>query len=363
MLRDILQPLKDSVDRMSTKKRIWTLIGTLIYAAALGGLINIAVVPFWIKLSAFIIAVIVSIVFCYSFLLLRKRELNQEEEGEYNTHAVQPDVVIPPKPSTPPTNAIEHKSLVEPTGTNISVEITSNKPPRRRFIRRKLFRELINENDVHFLVIHSYTPIPQGKFKRRLWKHRTQKIELDNSPDVDVRLATKIRIFPTDKETKIFCLERLHWWSHGPAQLGVIACAIAVMLPTALIGSSDSNWDVRLAIITVAALGFGVWYYAIWMKWAYTYLIFTNSKIRLLYRPPFNLPSQTPSTDLVKLTGGMKSSSSWLGNNLHYGTIQTETVANVVDDWLLKLVRYVKNYERKAQLLEQLREDAEHEFA
>jgi hypothetical protein len=360
MLRGVFQPVRDLIQTKSTKWRIWAVVICLSYALIIGGIINL--MPFingWVKLGFFALALAIAMA---ALLLIVPKYVEEQKENEAHRQHDETNTQIPPKPSMPPTNAIEHKSLTEPSGTNISIELSSNKPPRRRWIRRRLFRELIEEDNIHFLVIHSYTPIPQGRFKKRLWKHRTQKIELDNSPDVDIKLATKIPIFPTDKETKIFCLERLHWWSHGPAQLGIIACAIAVMLPVSLLGSRDNNWTARLVSIAAIACGFGIWYFIIWMRWAYTYLIFTNSKIRLLYRPPFNLPSQTPSTDLVKLTGGIKPSSSWWGNNLHYGTIQTETVANVVDDWLLKLVRYVKDYERKAQLLEQLREDAENEL-
>jgi hypothetical protein len=217
----------------------------------------------------------------------------------------------------------------------------------------------VNEKDTNFLVIHTYSPAPQGRFKKKLWKHKTHKIELDNSPHVDIRLATKIPILPTDAEAKIYCLERLHWWSHGPAQIGIIVAilaALALVVPSILLsGDTVAAWIPALVLTIVG----GVWYFFVWIKWAYTYLIFTNRKVRLPYRPPFNLPSETPSTDLTKLTGGTQPKAGWWGRTVGYGTIRTETVADVVDRWLLDKVRYIKRYEEKAQLLDQLREDAE----
>jgi hypothetical protein len=199
--------------------------------------------------------------------------------------------------------------------------------------------------------------VSQGVFKKKLWKHKIQKLELDDSPDVNIRLATKIPILPTDGETKIYHLQRLHWLSYGPAQLGIATGTMLVMwlLSAESLQSGGANLPIG-PLLLIGASG-GVWYYLVWVHWAFKYLIFTNLKIRLPYRPPFKLPRSTPSTDLVELKGGTDPSSGVIGNIFGYGSIRTETIANVVDQWLLKSVRFVKNYERVALLLDQLREN------
>jgi hypothetical protein len=323
----------------------------------LGGLINLAPISFWPKFGAFVMAVIVTICFLYASISLRQDNVESFDEDEQPSSSKN----IPPMPTSPPTVTLDNPSLSQPAVSNISIEISADPPPRRFLRRPEESRELVNENDINKLVIRTYEPVPQGRFKKKLWRHKTQTIELDNSPDVDIRLATKIPISPTDRETKIYCLERLHWWSHGPEQLAIAAGTLGLIVLILLLGSSSNDWATKLAVIFVILVAGGIWYFFVWMKWAYRFLIFTNKKIRFPYVPPLNLPSNDPSTDLVKLTGGMNQKASWWGRTIGYGTIRTETVADVVDDWLLKDVRYVKNHTRKARILDQLREDAEYE--
>jgi hypothetical protein len=273
----------------------------------------------------------------------------------------KPKQKIPPKPSAPPTIAIQAKSIETVNTERIQENISNNPPPKRRGRRQNVYRELVNENDIMSLVVHTYTPIPQGAFKKKLWKHKLQRIELDNSRYVKTKLATRVPIVLTNDEEKIYCLTRLHWWSYGPAQIGITALTLAMIALVAVIGLSNAETDsytgTLILILLIAIVG-AAWYFVIWMRWGYRYLVITNLKIRLLYRPPFNLPSRTPQTDLVSLEGGISPSSSWWGNTWGYGSIKTETVATVVDSWLLKEVSYVPYYEQVAGLLSQLRENA-----
>ena len=357
MLRNVLQPIRDFVDTLSTKTRIWALVSIVVYIMLLGGLINLAPILFWPKFGAFVIAVVVTICFLYACISLRQDNDDLYSEDEQPTYSTQ--AVIPPKPAAPPRVMLKNPSSDEPPPANVSIEISAEPPPRRFLSRPKEFRELIKEGDVNVLVIHSYSQVNQGRFKKKLWRHETRKLELDDNPDVNIRLATKIPISPTDRETKIYCLDRLHWWSHGPEQLGILLGTVGLATLILLLSSSSDNWAVKLTIVLVVLITGGIWYYIVWIKWAYRFLIFTNSKIRFPYRPPFKLPRSDPSTDLNKLTGGMIKDSSFWANIFGYGVIRTETVATVVDKWLLEDVRFVRNYERKAQRLDQLREDAE----
>jgi hypothetical protein len=265
---------------------------------------------------------------------------------------------LPPKPSTPPTISLGEQSETPPADKHVTVDISSNPPPRRGLRRRKKFRTIDKKGDVNWLTIHTYTPVRQGMFKKKLWKHKTQMLELDDNPDVDIRHAIKAHFLPTDGETKIYCLQRLHWWSHGPGQLGILLGGLVIEGSLVATGLHAEDPGVIITLLVTVGIGFGIAYYLVRMPWAHTYLIFTNRKIRMPYRPPFNLPSSTPSTDLTELTGGTNPSSSWWGNTIGYGKIRTETVASEVDKWLLEDVKFVKNYERVALRLDQLKENA-----
>lgn len=280
-------------------------------------------------------------------------------------HSKSTKPYIPPKPSSPPKSAATPRPIEPVTDTKIShiqEEESSNPPPRKRGRRREIFSELITENGVEWLVIHTYTPIPQPRFKKKVWRHKTQRLELDNSRYVNKKLATKIPILPSNDEEKIYCLLRLHWWSHGPAQIGVTAATLASIALVALVGlnTPDPNaYTGTLIVILLLAVAGSIWYYAVWVQWGYRYLVFTNLKIRLLYRPPlFYIPSKTPETELALLTGGLNPSSDSWGRFWGYGSIKTETIANTVDSWLVNEVNFVPHYRQVAALLTQLREDA-----
>lgn len=323
----------------------------------LGSLINLVPLAFEFKLGAFILALFVLIGCYYSFRTQHHSAEDEGDDSDQHHYEATHNVTIPPMPESLPTIAIDNQSVAPPSNSNVSVETSGNPPPWRHLHRPSIFRELVTENDTHWLVIHTYTPVPQGLFKKKLWKHKIQKLELDDSPDVNIRLATKIPIRPTDGETKIYHLQRLHWLSHGPTQLGIAVGTLLVMWLLSFESLQDGGADLPIGPLLILGVSGGVWYYLVWIHWAYKYLIFTNLKIRLSYVPPFKLPRKTPSTDLASLQGGTDPSSGVIGNIFGYGRIRTETVANFVDDWLLKSVRFVKNYERVALLLDQLREN------
>ncbi|MET0979882.1 MAG: hypothetical protein ABWX90_01345 [Candidatus Saccharimonadales bacterium] len=352
MIRSELHRLRTTLGNLSRPER--TAYGALIVSALVffGGLIYYFS-PFDVAAKHVFFALIVIVVF--GLMVIAYTHENSSDKDR------QPRRVIPPKPISPPTISMQTKPIETIQIQRIREEISRTPPPKRRGRRPTTYRELVTQNGVQWLIIHSYTPIPQGAFKKKLWKHKLQKIELDNSRYVNTKLATRIPIIPTNDEEKIYCLTRLHWWSHGPAQIGVTAATlvmIAIVTSVGLTSADDNvNFGTLIFILLIAIAG-GVWYFIVWMQWGYKYLVFTNRKIRLLYRPPFNLRSSTPHTDLVSLEGGINPSSSWWGNMWGYGSIKTETIATVVDSWLLKEVSFVPYYEQLAGLLSQLREDA-----
>ena len=352
MIRNELHRLRTTLGNLSRPEQ--TAYGALIVTTLVffGGLIYYFS-PFNITAKhVFFVLVVIVILGLATIAYTHESSSNNDE---------RPRQVIPPKPSSPPTISMQAKPIEIVNAQRIHEEMSHTPPPKKHRRRRNTHRELVTQNGVQWLVIHTYTPIPQGAFKKKLWKHKLQKIELDNSRYVNTKLATRIPIVLTNDEEKIYCLTRLHWWSHGPAQIGVTAATLAMIAIVASVGLNNGDVSVNLGtliFILLIAIGGGVWYFIVWMQWGYRYLVITNLKIRLLYRPPFNLPSRTPQTDLVSLEGGISPSSSWWGNMWGYGSIKTETIASVVDNWLLKEVSFVPFYEQLAGLLSQLREDA-----
>lgn len=349
MIRKELRTLRDMI-RQTSSIEIMTYISLIfITLVVFGGSIYLfAPIDLWLRHLFFSLVVIV----IFGIALV----------GYTHSKSIKPQ--IPPKPSSPPKSATIPQPAPAPAPAEVELvqeETSSSPPPKRRGRRRETFNELVDEAGTKWLVVHTYTPVPQGAFKKKLWRHKTQRLELDNSRYVNIKLATKIPLLPSNGETKIYCLLRLHWWSHGPAQIGVTAVTLVSTLLVALIGfnTPDSNsYTGTVIVICLLATAGVIWYYIIWMQWGYCYLIFTNLKIRLLYLPPFNLPSETPETELALLEGGLNPSSDFWGRLWGYGNIKTETIARTVDSWLVNKVNFVPYYRQVAALLSQLREDA-----
>lgn len=352
MIRNEMRRFRETLSNMPSSER--TGYATLIFTSVIffGGLIYYFA-PIDITLKHFFFALVTVVVFGLAVIGYMHERSSPRPQN--------PKQSIPPKPSSPPTTAIQTKSIETVTMKRIQEDTSNTPPPKRRGRRRETFNELVNEGGSTWLVVHTYTPIPQGAFKKKLWRHKAQRLELDNSRHVNIKLATKIPLLPTNGEEKIYCLLRLHWWSHGPAQIGVIAITLLTIALVALAGlnTPDTNgYTGTLSVVCLLAIAGGIWYYIVWMQWGYSYLVITNLKIRLLYFPPFNLPADTPETELALLEGGLNPKADFWGRLWGYGTIKTETIARTVDSWLVERVNFVPHYRQVAALLSQLREDA-----
>lgn len=208
-------------------------------------------------------------------------------------------------------------------------------------------RELIRGDDgEQYLVLRSIDSFRPKTWRRKQYRVVTHRYRLDNSPLVDPRLAHRPAVKPVEGEEAIYCLSRLHWFSHGPKQILIALLAVLVVAGGGVI---DIGYDAfglpRLVLVlTVSAiLGWlALEYFRVWMKWAYRYLIITNRRVMLIYDPPFNLPGEEPYVLISAIKTTHPEDQSWWGNWLGYGIIQADTAADKGDEWINEGVRYVR---------------------
>jgi hypothetical protein len=134
MLRNSLRPVRDLVQAMSTRQRVWSLVISFVCVLFFGWLINLAPIPFWPKFSIFILAIILAIFFVYAFLAIRTpspddEELTDEDSDNMPSH-------IPPKPKDPPSvsavkplpSETSRQDEFEVSGDEVSTEQTEDNP-------------------------------------------------------------------------------------------------------------------------------------------------------------------------------------------------------------------------------------------
>lgn len=268
----------------------------------------------------------------------------------------------------PAVSSRDDTSRSDPVARDI---VTSNELPKRQlkkcFRRPKVVRKLeVDSNHESWLVVTTFTRISKGRYKGKQWERKIQRLHINESPFCKTNLALKIPIIPTDSETEIHVMTRRHRWKYGPARVGILLLTIATTGGGVYVYASSIERIYSLYLALFFCIAGLVWYFLIWIKWAYRFLIATDIKTHYPYRPPFKLAGGMPSVDFIDLQSDPQGSSSTWGNLLGYGTIQTDTSGNSehtssdrsVDAWLANDMTHIPHYEDVASKMRQLREDA-----
>jgi hypothetical protein len=245
-----------------------------------------------------------------------------------------------------------------------SDEIILEEAPTGRRKRMKR-RELIEYDDGNTYLIVNVVK----KFKTRVWQRPSKTVEtfeylLYEQGLVHKKLAKKAEFIPVAGENSIRVCSRLHWMQHGPAQLGVLAIALfatgAWLWTTAQLSNVEALW-LMLAWLGVM-IGCGTAYLRVWIPWAYHYLIVTNVRIMLVYKPPFGLPGTMASLkigDILNVETVDQSPGRFipsLGNLLPnfgltgYKILKGDGAAQG-DDWFRNGIKYVRNAEEVENII------------
>lgn len=126
MLRDSLRPVRNLVNKMSTKQRAWSLVGIIAYILFIGGVINLTPwIEFWPKFGISVLALIIALIVVYTFFALKP--FDDDSQGQEDDTHDEVRGRIPPMPSNPPmvsaeksvpSDEIDHSSVVEPNSTD-----------------------------------------------------------------------------------------------------------------------------------------------------------------------------------------------------------------------------------------------------
>jgi hypothetical protein len=220
-----------------------------------------------------------------------------------------------------------------------------------RFTTREVMH---TENNEAILVVRSAEsrPVKIGRLrKRRQYRVVTEEITLQDNSRVEGHLATSINFKPVSGETTIHCLMRLSWWSHGPAQIGLVLFGIIGTLVLGVLALRSDTVPFVVFVLAFALLWItvGVAYFIVWMKWAYKYLIVTDMRIGLVYSPPFSLPGVENFAPIADITTSTADDQSWAANLLgkinpayRFGIISADTPAQK-DEWINE-IRFVREH-------------------
>lgn len=219
-------------------------------------------------------------------------------------------------------------------------------------------REVVtNEDGTKDLILRHWESHRPRRFRKKQWTVVEDKYRLADSPMVDTWLAENISFRPVQGESEIHCLTRLHWWSHGPKQIGIAALGLLLTLAIWIV-PSWANLDISTSYKALAFLlvvvATAITYYVVWMQWAYTYLIVTDQRITQIYKPPFKLPGEKPPILLRNIQTSNAEDASWFGNIVGYGKVVGDTAAQEGDDWLNQGINYVRKHEEVVDLITRL---------
>lgn len=246
---------------------------------------------------------------------------------------------------------IRQRNLGAQPAPAVTVRTLDTKP------RKSHSREIAHEGGRTYLVVTSTDVVKHGHRKRE-WIEKTQRLQVERSSIVNLRLLGRTNTVFLDSETEIHCFDRQHWWSHGPGQIAVALSTILVMVAT-IYGMDSAHANPRLtALVTLAVLLIGTTLYGIvWMKWAYTYMVLTNQRLSKHYEPPWIIPGNTRSAPLVKFIDTNVDETA-IGAVLGYGKFTSETTATDTDLWIRKGIDHVRKHKVLEQVFKQLQQNA-----
>ena len=184
------------------------------------------------------------------------------------------------------------------------------------------------------------------KFARKQYaKPEPHYMDIELGVEVNRRLIPMLRTKPqSEREDKILYLQRLHWWSHGPKQL-LVACSWIVGLVFGSIGLASLNLPTWQDVSIYASLGWTllcvIVFFIIQIPWMFTLLLVTNTRVMLIYRPPWPLQENEKEIQLTDLINP-EVNISILGRMLKFGTAHGETAAQKRDEWMRDGLHYIR---------------------
>lgn len=266
---------------------------------------------------------------------------NSDEDSLVDTDDVMNDTDILPELSTEET--------AEPKAED---EWSSRVP-------RLLRREIIHFDDgFDYLIIRTIETRKVGRRRKKEYRTLTTKTKIIESSLVEPRLATRIEFEPVEDDEEIEILFRLSWWEHGPPQLAIASGALVVSFGCLYLYFSDFGIPGALLFAgwLLATVAFGVWYFIIWMTWAFDYLFASNYQFGLVYCPPFSLPGTKQVSPIANITLTEANDQSWFANLLgrinpayRYGKLNFDTPAQA-DQWM-KEVKFVREHQRVRDII------------
>jgi len=290
-----------------------------------------------------------------------KKALHQSEKDDFND--------AEPAESEPPGVADRHEDNTEPITpqqapvqaqsansdvTNVidkheldgTIEESEDRPLSEDDPKKKgIYRNIVHEDNKSFLTVTKIFRSKPARGKKQ-WLKNEFLLEISNHPLVNQRHIEKNIFLPVPTETKLLVYTRLHWFSHAPLQFLVAFATVLLMAVEVFFGF---NWVSVPITFAVGALA----YIAVWLPWASTYLIVTNKRILLVFKPPWPFPTRSEKAPLRKLQNGNMFNST-LGRTARYGKYYDETMAEETDKWLKQGVNYIPRSEDFEQIMSTL---------
>ena len=273
MLRDSLRPVRDVINAMSTKRRIWSLVGCVVCMLVLWGVINLTPwIGFWLKLGIFVTAIIITICFAYAYFILRSKEIAAERQATQNK--------IPPMPKRQPSAGVQKLNIAaEPIKLSSFAHrriakqqpILKNSQPilEQRISRAELFVQLEKRRPTGETVkrIWAKKPRPVLEPRKTIWVEifwcviaflaLAYALWLSFSANVEIDIAPKAALLVLVSIVAIITVVRLYiklaYWYFWRLLLfranedeGVDAKAVIIDKPFLIPGGSVPSVDLRI---------------------------------------------------------------------------------------------------------------------
>jgi hypothetical protein len=204
-------------------------------------------------------------------------------------------------------------------------------------------RRLFVDSTGHTWLVYERHEFPRQRvFGKKTHTVTRGDIRLANTLLVNDRAVRRSTFEPIASEEDIFVYRRLHWVSHGPAQIGVVLTTGALIIAL-LIGSVTSLIEPVVAatstiIVLLTGAGAYLWY---WIPWAYRWFIVTDERILLIYDPPLWLKGNVQSIPLSQINFfnafDQHRVFTWMLEKAGlpaYGVIGGDTPAQDGDEWI-----------------------------
>jgi hypothetical protein len=191
-------------------------------------------------------------------------------------------------------------------------------------------------------------------WQKSTWHCLPRSLMFEASPLIDIGKVRRVRFDILDRENRLIYFRRLHWWIHGPKQIGVslLWLLVTIMLIAGILRTDVNAASGLLLTLMLWLAAFVAVTVRIWFRWFFTYLIVTDKRLILHYNPPI-LPKVAPELLLANVTNTSSKDQSIIGKRLHFGKLLAD-VPGFSDEWAHMLEYVVYVHELKATLTEQV---------